>query len=176
MDPSPIIARIRGLVDAIGGLVGTCENLSGALTAFCDGQRVANREFKEFGQGVENLARAWSIVQPRLQNPTAILTPACVGKLDTILRDTSSIVQEFQRSLDEFREKYERYKKVSSHPWIKVTAQSSVKGKEHGKLIKFLNRRQVKLQRSQLDYATAVLPIVLAAIEYVVLHPQTTLF
>ena len=159
MDPLSIAA-------GVGGFVGTAFSLSKALYEFCDGASAASREFEVFSQEVNTFASVWSIVQPRLENPTAVLTDVCLRNLDKILCDTGGAVKDLQLSAEKFKAEYEHTNKVTYHAFFKVTG-NVAKSRRGDKLNKFFNRSTVTLQRSQLHYAVTILNIVLATIECV---------
>ena len=154
----------------VGGLIGTSYSLSKALLEFGD----ASHEFEVFSQEVNTFASVWSVVQPRLENPTADLTDVCLTNLDKILRDTGTIVRDLQLSVERFKDEYEHTGKVSRHAFLKLSVRSTTKSVQQHKLKKFINRGRVALQRSQLHYATTILNIILATIEYAVQSSQSS--
>ena len=159
MDPLSPLA----IAAAIGGLVGTAYTVSQRLLDFCDGVDHASREFEVFSHEVNTFASVWMVVQPCLRNPNIGLSQHLLRTITRILADTSLILDDLSETIDRFRLETDRKIRQARHQWIRLNPLKETV--QHKRLKKFTNRRKIKLQRSQIHFATTTLSVVLGVIE-----------
>lgn len=157
MDPLSIAA-------SVGGLIALSTRLSSSLYALVDGSDSGSREFEVFSQEIGTFGLVWDLIRPRLEDPDIVLSQAALENLEMILATTERTLIDLERSLDTFAKGHATSEKVTTLGLFPCMVRSD--NHRRGRLQKFMRQDRTKLYRSQIHYATSVLNILLAIIEY----------
>jgi hypothetical protein len=115
---------------------------------------------------MDAFARAWSIIQPSLRDPSVALSPSLLRILGSISNDGTTILTRLRESITTLTS---RYRKIG----IAATKNVILRIGNHYKtqcrqiLIEFLGQQLVVLHRSQIIFATSTLNVILVVIQWV---------
>ena len=124
----------------------------------------AGREYERFSREVSQLGTCWVTLRQSLQQTLCPPTEHILRPLHRIIYDTNAILNDLKINLNQFRTGTERYERLAGGGFLRYL--SSLESERRRRLQKFIRKRKIPLQRSQIVYAKAVIDVVIAVFQY----------
>lgn len=157
------------IATAVGGVTTTAYSVGSRIYGLWEDVREASDEYKVFSKEVNQLGTLWSMVKPLLEEPDCALSEEILTPLSRIIRDTKTILFDLQDTVDIFEDESHKKDRIVRHRIFKIT--TSEEGERRKRFKKFIHRRKIVLQRSQIHYATTIITVVISVVQSVYVCP-----
>ena len=125
----------------------------------------AGKEYDTFSVQLKQLGACLMIVRPFLLNPNCPFSEFILRHLHRVVQDTHAILADLQQAVDRLRNGTERHERIIGIGFLRFS--SSRENERRKRLQKFIKRRRIDLQRSQIVYAKSVLETIVAVVQCV---------
>ncbi|KAJ9611167.1 hypothetical protein H2200_004350 [Cladophialophora chaetospira] len=165
MDPLNI-ARAADAVATLAYSVGD------TIFELWQGSSEAGKEYETVSREIIQLGTCWVTLRQSLQTTVCAPTEHLLRPLHRIIYDTNAILNDLKTNLNQFRISTERHEKVVKGGFFRFA--SFQESERRRWLHRFIRKRKISLQRSQIVYAKTVIDVVNAVIQFAFL-PQPLL-
>lgn len=158
------------LATAIIGIIGTIVTVGVKVYGFHDSISSAAEEFNVFSREIAHFSSLWGLVQPYVDDPNPVISPACISTLSKVRDDVTIMFKDIQALLEAFRKKHKACLEAGpgnnfALPLASVGGLKIIESDREARFKKFFKKNQVTLLRSQLHHAIGLINAVLTVIQ-----------